>query len=654
MIEGTVHEPNLAVNAILAIRGLPESRNVRIAPDMVPWITTDSVRGDRNFTSQSVDAVARQAVPTRWEPPDGSISLSLVDLDQVGKITGTQAVEGASSVSEEKRGAGRPHESDDRVSNESLLLLEQWRATASKGDTNAQFNLGCAYLVGWGVGRDTTTAASWFEAAAEGGDARAQFNLGVILAAGDGVQRDPRRAFRWFKAAADQGDLEAQFNVGRMYANGDGVENYVDEAIRWYRRAATNGHPEAQFNLGVILTPGLGKKPNVREAIRSYEQAFANDIAEAAFNIAVIYRKRAEVSRDFEKAVTWYTKAARKGLAIAQYHLAMCFTNGTGVSKDRKAAFDWFGAAADQGDAVSQYNLAVSYDRGFGVNRDADRAVYWHQQAAKQGFPDSQFRLGIKYATGEGIEKSMLNAYAWIRYASELGHADSQCQLASMYYHGHGVFVDYLEAYKWITLGMSNSANSIDQCVQLRDKIAEELDESKLKRSEQSVIDWSPKSWEQLKPSGYSIKPNGANGEPPYRIIGPIKFVNKLLSMWEISHEYAASLLGFDKQYGEYVDELLHGYEYLVEGSEAEDRIAYLFYIWSVLSELFRDRTVEIKWLRSRERELDGKVPMELILSGSITDLLLVKEFVDFVSGRSGVGEHLPKQPKQGRSVLTR
>lgn len=637
MLEEPVHEPNLAVNAILAIRGLPESRNVHIAADMVPWNTTDSLKGDRNVSSQSVDAVASQAVPPRRESPDGSISVSLVDLGRVGRPTGRQATEAASSESDEECRPARPRESADRVSNESRLQLEQWQTTASQGDTDAQFNLGCAYLVGWGVGRDTATAASWFEVAAEESDARAQFNLGVILAAGDGVQRDPRRAFRWFKAAADQGDLEAQFNVGRMYANGDGVEGDIDAAVRWYRRAAANGHPEAEFNLGVIFTPGLGEKPNVREAIRSYEQAFANDIAEAAFNLAVIYRKGSGLQRDFEKAVMWYEKAANKGLTIAQYHLAMCFTNGTGVSKDRKEAFNWFSVAAEQGDVVSQYNLAISYDRGFGVKRDAEKAVYWHQQAANQGFPNSQYSLGLKYAEGEGVEKSMLSAYVWIRYASELGHVDSQCQLASMYYHGHGVFVDYIEAHKWITLGISDSANNVDQCVQLRDKIAEELDESRLKRSDQSVIDWSPKSWEQLKPSGYAIKPNSTNGEPPYRIIGPIKFVNKLLKMWEISHEYAASLLGFDKQYGEYVDELLHGYEYLVEGSEAEDRIAYLFYIWSVLSELFRDRTVEIKWLRARKQELEGKTPMELILSGSITDLLLVKEFVDFVSGRSGV-----------------
>lgn len=637
MLEGTIREEDLAPDAIPPIRSLPESQNVRIAAEIVPGPATDLAKADRTHSAQSVGAVAWQAVPPRWEPSDGSISVSLPNLERVGTPSGPQAIEDASSESDKKQRRLRPHESADQVSNESQLLLEQWRTMAERGDTDAQFNLGCAYLVGWGVGRDATAAVSWFEAAAEGDDARAQFNLGVIHAAGIGVQRDMQRAFRWFKAAADQGDLEAQFNLGSMYTNGEGAEVDIDEAIRWYRRAAAKGHPEAQFNLGVIFTPELGERPNVREAIRSYEQAFSNDIVEAAFNIAVIYRKGVEVQRDFEKAVTWYTKAAEKGSAIAQYHLAMCFTNGTGISVDRKAAFNWFSAAAEQGDTGSQYNLAISYDGGLGVDKDVSRAAYWYQKAASQGFQEAQYILGARFAAGKGVEKSDVNAFVWTRYAAEQGHPASQCLLASMYYYGRGVFVDYVEAYKWVTLGLKETNPHIEKSVQLREHIVRELHHSQLKRSEQSITDWSKKSWDKLKPSGYSIKPSRSSGESTYRIIGPIKFVKKLLVMWEIDQESAASLLGFDKRLKGYVDKLLRGDEYLVEGSEAEDRIAYLFYIWSVLSEWFRDSAVEIEWLRTAEQELDGKAPMDLILSGSITDLVLVKELVDFASGRLGV-----------------
>lgn len=636
MLEGAFHEGDLAPVAIPSFLSLPESQIVRIAAQIVPWSTTDFAKADQSHSSQSVGAVAWQAVPHRWEPSDGSISVSLANLERVGTTSGPQAIEDASSESDRKQRRLRPHESADQVSSESRLLLEQWRTMAERGDTDAQFNLGCAYLVGWGVGRDATAAASWFEAAADGDDARAQFNLGVIHAARVGVQRDMQRAFKWFKAAADQGDLEAQFNLGSMYTNGEGVEVDIDEAIRWYRRAAVKGHPEAQFNLAVIFTPELGERPNVGEAIRSYEQAFANDIVEAAFNIAVIYRRGVEVQRDFEKAVTWYTRAAEKGSAIAQYHLAMCFTNGTGTSVDRKAAFNWFSAAAEQGDVISQYNLAISYDGGLGVDKDVRKAVHWYQKAASQGLQKAQYILGARFAVGNGVEKSEVNAFVWIRYAAEQGHPASQCLLASMYYYGQGVFQDYAEAYKWVTLGLKENNPHIETSVQLRDQIVRELHHGQLKRSERNVTDWSPRSWDELKPSGYSIKLSGNNGESTYRIIGPIKFVKKLLKMWGIDQHSAVPLLGFDKKNKSYVDKLLQGDEYLVEGSETEDRIAYLFYIWSVLSEWFRDISVEVEWLTTAEQELNGKAPMDLILSGSITDLLLVKEFVDFASGRLG------------------
>jgi len=439
-----------------------------------------------------------------------------------------------------------------------------------------------------------------------------------------------------WRAAANRGDANAQFNLGRMYADGDGVEPDMDEAIKWYRLAATNGHSEAQFNLGVILTSRLGEDRNIHDAIRFYEQAFANGIAEAAHNLAVIYDEGIEVQKDLKTAIIWYTRAAEKGLAHAQHKLAHSFSSGAGVAKDNTIAFKWFLAAAEQGDSASQHKLAVSCDRGIGVNRDSRKALHWHQSAADKGFQESQYWLGVKYAKGEGVKKNMINAFVWIRYASEQGHPDSQCLLASFYYDGDGVFVDYIEAFKWLKLGLMNGACKVDQHTKMRDEIVNTLSKKQLERAEQGAVGWSKKSWTDLSPNGYTVKPSQEIDGPPFRIIGPIKFINKLLKLWNIRPENAVSLLGLDDRKRGYVNKLLQGWDHLVEGSETEDRIAYLFYIWSVLSELFRDRTVEIEWLRRAEPELEGKAPMELMLSGRITDLLLVKDFVDLVSGRSG------------------
>lgn len=512
MLDDAVQDPDLAVNPTSAFISRPESSGVRSNTVMVTKRSEDFGRRVPTARSRPPSHEVRQSVPPDLGQAHGSISLDLADLQEAGETADTQTNKDASSGSDMKRSRAVSPVPVDRPSNESSGLLEHWRATANRGDANAQFKL------------------------------------------------------------------------GRMYADGDGVEPDVDEAIKWHRLAATNGHSEAQFNLGVILTSGLGKERNIHEAIRFYEQAFANGIAEAAHNLAVIYDEGIEVQKD----------------------------------------------------SASQHKLAVSNDRGIGVNRDSRKALHWHQNAADKGFQESQYWLGVKYAKGEGVKQNMINAFVWIRYASEQGHPDSQCLLASFYYDGDGVFVDYIEAYKWLKLGLMNGACKVDQHTKMRDEIVNTLSKKQLERAEQSAAGWSKKSWIDLSPKGYTVKPSQESDGPPYRIIGPIKFINKLLTLWNIRPEDAVSLLGLDDRKRGYVNKLLQGWDHLVEGSETEDRIAYLFYIWSVVSELFRDRTVEIEWLRRAEPELEGKAPMELMLSGPITDLLLVKDFVDLVSGRSG------------------
>ena len=46
-----------------------------------------------------------------------------------------------------------------------------------------------------------------------------------------------------------------------------------------------------------------------------------------------------------------------------------------------------------------------------------------------------------------------------------------------------------------------------------------------------------------------------------------------------------------------------------------------------------RDNEVEREWLREPHEILDGRSPLELLREGSMENLLLVKEYVDMVSG---------------------
>jgi len=121
----------------------------------------------------------------------------------------------------------------------------------------------------------------------------------------------------------------------------------------------------------------------------------------------------------------------------------------------------------------------------------------------------------------------------------------------------------------------------------------------------------------------------------PYigRITGPIRFINHLLATWHLEPESAPLLLGFEPSESAYVNDVLRGHTTL-KGRDAKDRIAYLFRIRTLLSSLFRDEAVENEWLREPRDVLKGKTPMELLLDGSMENLLLVREYVEYVTGR--------------------
>jgi hypothetical protein len=51
--------------------------------------------------------------------------------------------------------------------------ISDLRRKADQGDAEAQFDLGLAYILGWGVPQDYVRARQWFEKAAGQGNARA-------------------------------------------------------------------------------------------------------------------------------------------------------------------------------------------------------------------------------------------------------------------------------------------------------------------------------------------------------------------------------------------------------------------------------------------------------------------------------------------------
>ncbi len=207
------------------------------------------------------------------------------------------------------------------------------RRAATKGEADAQFQLGARYDDGVGVIRNESTAAYWYRKAAEQGHAEAQNRLGYCLRYGEGVRANPAEGAEWFRKSAEQGFALAQYNLGDCYESGDGVRKSAFRATQWYRKAAAQGQPDAQCALACHYAWGIS------------------------------------IDGDMNQAASLFRKAADQNHAEAQRHLARCYAMGAGVRQSDSNALYWYRRAAMQGDEIALYELAAM-QQGMGTQQD--------------------------------------------------------------------------------------------------------------------------------------------------------------------------------------------------------------------------------------------------------------------------------------------
>ena len=116
------------------------------------------------------------------------------------------------------------------------------------------------------------------------------------------------------------------------------------------------------------------------------------------------------------------------------------------------------------------------------------------------------------------------------------------------------------------------------------------------------------------------------------RLTGPVQFILKLLEFWRLEEGDAIGLLGFDQSDADHVAQVLGGSKQF-RGRDVKDRIGQLYSIRKSLWSLFQDLDAENGWLRESQPLLDGKTPLAL-LSGSMEDLLWLRDYVDEMAGR--------------------
>jgi len=106
---------------------------------------------------------------------------------------------------------------------------------------------------------------------AEAGDADAQYELGCKYYNGDGVGRDYAEALKWYRKAAAQGHNSGLCDVAYCYRNGHGVKQDYAKAIPCYQQAANQGCPTGAYWLAFAYEHGQGVKPDMEKAKHWYE-----------------------------------------------------------------------------------------------------------------------------------------------------------------------------------------------------------------------------------------------------------------------------------------------------------------------------------------------------------------------------------------------
>lgn len=209
---------------------------------------------------------------------------------------------------------------------------------------------------------------------AEHGDPVAQYNLGLIYSQGYGVPRDSTSAAEWYQKAAAQGYARAQNDLGLMYLEGRGIEKNLKEAVKLFKMAADQGHSNAQYRLAVVFVTGEGVEKNAKEAAKLFEIAADQGHSDAQYNLAAMHYAK----KNLKKAVELFKKSAKQGNPSAQYQLALMYNEGEGVPKNSGRASRLLLESAQQGFGLAQTKFGRSIEK-----RDSEEAYYWYSLAVK-------------------------------------------------------------------------------------------------------------------------------------------------------------------------------------------------------------------------------------------------------------------------------
>jgi TPR repeat protein len=168
---------------------------------------------------------------------------------------------------------------------------------------------------------DVDTAFRLLSAEATRGNSDAEVNLGYLYARGQGVAADQLEALRLYRLSAAQGNGEGMNAVGYKYQFGTGVTANLQTAIAWYCRAIARGNPRALNNLAILYDHGIGMVQDLGTARDLWRQSAERGHPNSAYNLGASLIAAPGAADDTRQGMLWLQRAAMAGQAAAQQWL---------------------------------------------------------------------------------------------------------------------------------------------------------------------------------------------------------------------------------------------------------------------------------------------------------------------------------------------
>ena len=181
------------------------------------------------------------------------------------------------------------------------LTLSEVKALASKGDTDAMFALGMAYIFGHAVEQDKGLGYDLLERSAQAGNPASKILLVQLYFDGDYLAMTAEQAWEYIQDARSAGIAEGFLYSG--LAHMDGIGN-----------AANSGNMNAQYQTGICYQFGTGCKVDWKKAVDFLSRAAEQGDTEAMERLGYIYYEGSEqLPPDDRKSFEWFLRAAGNG-----------------------------------------------------------------------------------------------------------------------------------------------------------------------------------------------------------------------------------------------------------------------------------------------------------------------------------------------------